>query len=662
MFAFMAAEAIWIGGGFAAYLAGKSARWATLLGVGSALSGCALAFIPTMATLAGGQGEKLVLPLSFPGASLSLGIDPISAFFLLPILILAATTAIYGGEYMLSFRGERRIGYSWFLFNLVVAGMSLVVTARNAILFLVAWEVMTLASAFLVMFEDRKKAARDAGWLYLVATHLGTAFLLPFFALLAVNAGSFEFDEFESNRAIPAMGFLFFLSLVGFGTKAGLMPFHVWLPEAHPAAPSHVSALMSGVIIKTGIYGIVRSLTFFGSPPAWWGWALIWMGAISGVMGVLLALAQHDLKRLLAYHSVENIGIIAMGLGIGILGVSHGSAALAVLGFGGGLLHVLNHALFKGLLFLGAGTVAHATGTRDMDRLGGLLRRMPWTGGFFLLASVAISGLPPLNGFVSEFLIYGASFGAVSQGNPSLSIAGVLVLVSLSLIGGLAAACFAKAFGTVFLGSSRQVRDEPVHKESPAMVLPMAALALGCVVIGFCGPYLATFLGPVISQIVAVPLAQAGAWPAPANALLKPLLMVSWVGVALVGIAAWARAAILRRRIVAAGPTWDCGYAQPSNHMQYSASSFAQPLTAYFQPVLGTRKKMDPMDGLLPAPARFHTETPDSALEWLYRPLAIGIIWTLGRLRWLQHGKVQFYVLYVTLALLALLVWKLGKS
>lgn len=658
----IAAEAIWIGGGIFSLLAGRSWRWASRFGTGSVVTGCAVAFIPTLKTLITGQGEKAAVAWSVPGASLSVGIDPLSAFFLLPILILAATTAVYGGEYMLAFRKERRLGYPWFLFNLMVAGMTLVVVSRNAILFLVGWELMTLACVFLVMFEDSKKEARDAGWLYLVASHLGTAFLLPFFAILSVNAGSLEFDAFENHRAGTALGFLFLFGIVGFGTKAGFMPFHVWLPEAHPAAPSHVSALMSGVMIKTGIYGIVRSLTFFGSPPAWWGWTLIGIGAISGILGVLLALAQHDLKRLLAYHSIENIGIIALGLGIGLLGISHGSPALAVLGFGGGLLHVLNHALFKGLLFLGAGAVAHATGTRDMDRLGGLLRRMPWTGAFFLVASVAISGLPPLNGFVSELLIYAASFGAVTQGHLALSAGGVIVITALALIGGLAAACFAKAFGMVFLGTPRDPRCEPTHKEPLAMILPMGVLALGCVLVGLSAPFLPHFLGPVLSQVTGLSLAEAGIWPVPAESLLKSLLIMAWTGIALAGLVAGIRLLVLRGRKITAASTWGCGYALSSPRMQYSSSSFAQPLTTYFHPVLGTRKHMAPLFGLFPAPTQFHTETPDSVLEWLYRPIFLSVRWTLGFMRWLQHGRVQFYVLYVAVALIALLVWKLGMA
>ena len=262
--------------------------------------------------------------------------------------------------------------------------MALVCLARNAVLFLIAWEIMALASFFLVAFENEKPEVRRASWIYMVATHLGTACLLPMFLIFGAHAGSLDFDRFAHSLPQPLASICFILALIGFGTKAGIIPFHVWLPEAHPAAPSHVSALMSGIMIKTGIYGIVRMLTFLGVPPLWWGWLVLAIGIISGVLGVLFALAQHDLKGLLAYHSVENIGIIMMGLGVGLIGWSAGMPSVAILGMAGGLFHVVNHALFKGLLFLGAGSVYQAAHTREIDQLGGLIKKMPYTGACFL--------------------------------------------------------------------------------------------------------------------------------------------------------------------------------------------------------------------------------------------------------------------------------------
>ena len=429
-------------------------------------------------------------------------VDALSAFFLIPILGLSALAAIYGGEYLWGWREKKSLGASWFFFNLLVASMMMVVLARNGVLFLVAWEVMALASFFLVTFEDEKDSVREAGWTYLVASHLGTAFLLALFVLLGREAGSLDFDRFGAvaSLAPSAVSGLFLLALIGFGTKAGFMPLHVWLPEAHPAAPSHVSALMSGVMIKTGIYGLLRALTFLGPPLAWWGWTLIGIGLTSGVLGVLFALAQHDLKRLLAYHSVENIGIIALGLGVGLVGLSNGSPLLAVLGFGGGLLHVLNHAVFKGLLFFGAGAVLHGAGTREIDHLGGLAKRMPWTAATFLVGSVAISGLPPLNGFVSEFLIYLGAFNGVTQ-RAGVAVPLLAVIAGLALIGGLAAACFTKTFGIVFLGEPRSEQAARAHEAGAAMRWPMVLLAAACVAIGLCAPLMVRPLAGVLPSV-----------------------------------------------------------------------------------------------------------------------------------------------------------------
>ncbi len=409
------------------------------------------------------------------GASFSVAFDPLTGFFLLPVYGLAAVCAAFGGGDLSHAHRGRGLAAHWLFYGLLVASMALVVLARNAVLFLVAWEIMSLSSWQLVTFEHERVDTRQAGITYLVATQIGTAFLLVMFLLLGAGGqaganGSLDFSNLAASG--PAASAAFLLALVGFGTKAGIVPLHIWLPEAHPAAPSHVSALMSGVMIKTGIYGIVRVFSFIGAPPAWWGWTLVCIGAVSGVMGVLFALAQHDIKRLLAYHSVENIGIICLGLGVGLLGMSYGSPIVAFLGFAGGLLHVLNHALFKGLLFLGAGAASHAAGTREIDRLGGLLRRMPLTGAAFLVGAAAICGLPPLNGFISELLVFLGAYHAAAAGPAAQAAAAGIVVAALALIGGLAAACFAKAFGISFLGEPRTPAAAAAVEAGPSMTVP----------------------------------------------------------------------------------------------------------------------------------------------------------------------------------------------
>ena len=608
-----------------------------------------------------GSVWTLHLPWPLPGANFVIGMDAISAFFTLPIVLICALAAIYGREYLRPYEGRKALGTSWCMFNLLAASMLLVVLARNGVLFLLAWEAMSLSSFFLVMFEGEKTEVRRAGWTYLVATHIGTAFLLVMFVLLGQPTGSLDFDGFGRIAGTPALASLaFVLAVVGFGTKAGFMPLHVWLPEAHPAAPSHVSAVMSGVMIKTGIYGLLRTLLWLGPPPLWWGYLLVAIGVVSGVLGVLFALAQHDLKRLLAYHSVENIGIIVLGLGIGLIGLGSHHPLVAALGFAGGLLHVVNHAIFKSLLFMGAGSVLHATGSRELDQLGGLLKSMPSTGATFLAGAAAISGLPPLNGFVSEFLIYFAAFGLLGASGIPVVLAALAAIVSLALIGGLAAACFTKAFGTIFLGEARSSQAEHAHEAGPCMRAPPILLAALCLTIGVTAPFVIGVLKPVVNQLAGT--TDLGDWT---GAAALPLAVVACVGVGLLAlfcILAAVRAMLPARRMTNEAVTWDCGYIAPTPRMQYTASSFADPLTRFFGAVLGTHRKFSGPRGFFPDSASYSTETPDMSRERLYKPVFIAVERAMSKFRWIQHGRLNLYILYIVLTLLALLTWKLGKS
>lgn len=645
---------------FAALALRRSERWSGRVGAGGVVTGCVLGLIPSAQVLLGHPAQAVSLPWSVPLASFSVGLDALSAFFLLPILTLSALAAICGGEFLRDPARPGSAGAGWFFFSLLVAGMTLTVAARNAVLFLLAWEVMSLASFFLVTARSGQRRVRRAGWTYLVATHLGTAFLLFLFAALGDGAPVLDFDLFTAPASEAARSALFLLALIGFGTKAGLMPFHVWLPEAHPAAPSHVSAVMSGVMIKTGFYGLLRVLLFLGPPPLWWGVFLVGLGLVSGILGVLFALAQHDLKRLLAYHSVENVGIIAMGLGLGLIGLSTGSPAVAALGFGGGLLHVVNHALFKGLLFLGAGAVDHAAGTRELDRLGGLLRRMPWTGLTFLTGAVAITGLPPLNGFVSEFLIFlGALRGGMELATPA-AVAALSIVAGLGLIAGLAAACFTKAFGVVFLGLPRSEGAAHAHEAGASLRYATVALASGCLGIGLLAPLVPLPLRPAVAELCGLPQGAIGQSLAVARTPLLFIAMTSALLLALAGALAALRNRLLAGREVARAVTWDCGYALPSARMQYTGSSFAQPLMEFHRAFVRTRRRGEPPRGIFPTGAAVVTRTPDIVREGFYRPLFAGISGALGRLRWLQHGRVHLYVLYIAVTLLVLLIWKLG--
>jgi hydrogenase-4 component B len=629
----------------AALVAWRSERAATLLGAGGAVLGCLAGLVAATQSLVRG-GESLRVAWDVPYGSFYLTLDPLSGLFLLPLFGLSALGAMYGAEYMQGYQGKKPLGPPWFFYNLLVVGMAIVLTARNAVLFLVAWEVMTLASFFLVTLDNEREEVREAGWTYLVATHLGTAFLLALFVLLGGGNDSLDFDCFIR----PAhAGALFLLAIVGFGTKAGFMPLHVWLPEAHPAAPSHVSALMSGVMIKTGIYGLIRIITILGHPAPWWGWTLVAIGITSGVLGVLFALAQHDLKRLLAYHSVENIGIISLGLGIGVLGQSYGLPQLGALGYAGALLHVVNHGIFKGLLFLGAGGVFHATGTRDIERLGGLLKKMPMTGLTFLVGAAAICGLPPLNGFVSEFLVFLGSYRAVISLGAGGAAPAVAAILGLALIGGLAVACFTKAFGIVFLGEPRSPAVARAHEPGFAMRIPMIVLAAACLAVGLLSPWIVGLMGPLIGF----------AFPMESLAPLQSFVIGATAMLTGIGLLTMLRRRLLRGRQIASSVTWDCGYAAPSPRMQYTAASFARPLTDLFGVILQTRRHFAPPAGLFPSGGSLETETPDAARETLFRPAFTSVAWALSKLRWLQTGNAHLYVLYIALTLVVLLGWKL---
>ncbi len=677
----LSALAVLLLGAAAALLLGGAGKMVSRLGASAVVLAAVLGSIPAIHVLAGGMPIQLRFPWPVPYGEFFIRLDALSAWFLLPTLLLSALCAIYGVGYLQptpvirsstaaspsgeeTERGASNAGQSlgpiWFFYQLLVLGMALVLVAYNAVLFLSAWELMAVSSFFLVTFEHRRPSVRDAGWIYLVATHLGTAFLLTFFILTGRETGSMNFDVWAENgiHTPGVAGILFLLAVVGFGTKAGFMPFHVWLPEAHPAAPSHVSALMSGVMIKTGIYGLLRAFTFLGTPPGWWGWVLVGIGLTSGVLGVLFALAQHDLKRLLAYSSVENIGIIALGIGVGLLGAHAGLPLLTALGFGSALLHVLNHSLFKGLLFLGAGAVAHSTGTREMDHLGGLLKKMPWTGMTFLIGAAAISGLPPLNGFVSEFLIFlGALRGAIATAG-DIAVPLLALIAGLGLIGGLAVACFTKAFGIVFLGEPRVHRGE-AHEVGWVMRWPMFALAAGCLFIGLFAPWVVQSLQTVLANVTGQSPETLAPHLTAAAASLTWAVVGSLAFWLLLAVLSWLRRGLLAGRRIETGATWDCGYARPTARMQYTSSSFAQPLTHLFGGLLGTRQHLQRPEGLFPATAALVTETPDLSHEELYRPAFLKLNEGIFKLRWMQRGHLQLYVLYIAATLAVLLAWKL---
>lgn len=634
----------------------RSFKAANLAGALGTVTACAIGLMAFFPGVNPGP-SCLDLPWSIPFGSFSLALDGLGFVFLAPLLVLCALSALYGVEYLKHYYGKKNIGSAWFFYTILVASMITVVLARNAMLFLLAWELMSVSSFFLVSFEGEKEEVARAGLIYLIATHIGTLFLLVMFILLGRESGSLNFADWKITSSGFMPSAIFLCAVIGFGTKAGLMPLHIWLPEAHPAAPSHVSAVMSGVMIKTGIYGIIRILTFLGVPPPWWGHLLIVIGIASGALGVLFALAKHDLKRLLAYSSIENIGIISLGIGLGILGMSSNNPALAVISFTGALMHVMNHALFKGLLFLGAGAVLHETGTREIDALGGLLKKMPITGLCFLVGSAAICGLPPLNGFISEFMIYFASFKGIAASVP-MSIVSSGIIVSLALIGSLAVACFTKAFGIIFLGEMRSAHCEKAREPRILMRGPLLVLAGLCVLIGLRAPFVITIFKQAVFDITRIPPniidSSIAVAVNPLSYTVSTALLFYFVLLSLFVL----RRGLLRKREIKQAVTWDCGYARPGTRMQYTASSFVQPIVDFFKGILRTRKSVNRIEEYFPKDFSYQTKTTDLFGEFIFHP-AVGIVHRLAeKLSFIQHGQLQIYILYILATLIALFIWK----
>jgi formate hydrogenlyase subunit 3/multisubunit Na+/H+ antiporter MnhD subunit len=662
----LASLVLLVASGLAALLTARRPALSAAVGAWGAMAGCLAGLVAAAPAFGGRAVFEIHRPwMSALGGAFHLAMDDLSGFFLVPAFLICGVAALFGWRYLAPAREGARVGGAWLFYNLLVAAIALVLTARNALLFLVAWEVMALASFFLVVHEHGEAEVRRAGRVYLIATHLGTAFLTAFMLLMARSAGSLEFADWRhAGAGLPAAAsaVLFACALIGFGTKAGFMPLHVWLPEAHPAAPSHVSAVMSAVMIKTGLYGLLRLLPCLGPPAAWWGWVFVGVGLSSGVLGIVFALAQRDLKRLLAYSSVENVGIVALGIGVGLLGLHHERPLVAVLGFAGALLHIVNHALFKALLFLGAGAACQAAHTRQLDALGGLLRRMPVTGPCVLIGATAICGLPPLNGFPGEFLIYAAGFLGLQTAGPSGAALLLAVVAGLAMIGGLALACFAKLFGIVFLGEPRVTGADGSREVDRPMRVALVVLAACCGGLGVALPAMLAALRPAVAAVT-------GLAPGRVAELTAPFLPACHGVAAMAGLVVAAALALvlLRRRLLAGrevrqAVTWDCGYARPTARMQYTASSFAQPLVDLFSLVLRSRRTSHMAPGLFPASASLETETRDVFSERVYTPgFRLVDRWT-SLLKWLQSGRVQLYILYIVIVLMGLLFWTLGRG
>ncbi|MCF7818149.1 MAG: hypothetical protein K9M54_09735 [Kiritimatiellales bacterium] len=601
---------------------------------------------------------SISLSWHLPGGHFAMGLDALSAVFLIPVFTVPLLGSIYGLSYWRQSEHPGNGRGLGLFYGLLAGAMALVVVSRDSILFLIAWELMALAAFLLVGTESEKGEVRRAGWIYLVATHAGTLCLFALFALLRQVSGGFGLAALDAELLTSGTAAtLFILTIIGFGFKAGLMPLHFWLPGAHANAPSHVSAVMSGVLLKMGIYGILRMLSLL--PVALWnGEVLLAVGAATGILGIAFAIGQSDIKRLLAYSSIENIGIITMGIGLALVGRVLHRDDFILLGLGGALLHVWNHSLFKPLLFMNAGTIMHAAHTRDMNRMGGLAKSMPVTAGLFVLGAVAICGLPPLNGFASEWLIYLGLFHGVGSGVGVVCPVAGAGAAALAMIGALALACFVKMYSTVFLGVPRHPVHGQPHDPTPAMRYPMVLLAAGCIVLGF----LPSLGFPLLRQAASQWLDPTGVPAVPLFESFAPFQWISGMAVALVVVAGLG-IVLLRRRIRRRNTdsigTWGCGYALPTPRMQYTASSFGDTLVALFAWVLHPRIQRPVISSPFPAQTEFSTEVSDVVLEQKILPVVRMVAGLFERFRALQRGPISQYLLYVAITVVVLLVWTL---
>lgn len=591
------------------------------------------------------------------GDEIYLVIDQISAFFILVINLTILTGIIYARGYLKPYlprKSKTAIALHYFSFVWLHLSMLLVCMLRDGLSFLIVWELMSFTSFFLVIFESEKASTIKYGIQYLIQMHIGFAFLLVAFLISGIITGEpVGFNSLEKYFSTQAVFPLFLLFFVGFGIKAGFIPFHTWLPHAHPAAPSHVSGIMSGVMIKMGIYGIIRVITFIHIDLLAIGIFLLIISFISGVIGVILAIVQHDIKKLLAYHSIENIGIIGLGIGVGVIGMATENFTLATLGLAGGFLHILNHSLFKSLLFYTAGNIYRQTHTRNIEKLGGLIKTMPKTAFFFLLGSVAISGLPPFNGFISEFLIYLGMFKELHTGDLLLSLLLLGGIVGLVLIGGLAIYCFTKVFSVVFLGNARSHHPENAKEVEGSMFISKYIIGFFILFIGLLPLWILKPLTGVVSVITPDVSALTAVVPSLQGITISFSIFI------LVIVVLWlVRKRIFKSKTIETGPTWGCGYtgANPAVH-QYTATSYADYIGTLAKYITGTRihYKIIEKDEIFPVSRKFEIHSSDVFEDYLVSKPSGKLLKFFDRIAIFQTGNIQHYLLYAIVFMVLIL-------
>ncbi|OGZ46114.1 MAG: hydrogenase 4 subunit B [Candidatus Ryanbacteria bacterium RIFCSPHIGHO2_01_FULL_48_27] len=642
---------------WSSFFAIAGSLWGLLFSLTTIISGHTLSFV---------VGASPLALLSF-----SLRIDMLSAFFTFIISLIGLFCSIYGVGYIKQYYKKYNIGALGFFYNVLLASLFLVVTTSNALFFLIAWEIMSISSYFLVVYDRNDEDNIKAGFLYLAMTYVGTAFIVLAFLLMYKFTGSFDFETIKRGAIfIPLFikNAVFIIAMIGFGTKAGIVPFHIWLPAAHPAAPSHVSALMSGVMIKTGIFMMMRLFLDMLQPvPVWWGLAVLAIGSISSLLGVLYALTEHDIKRLLAYHSIENIGIILLGLGSAMAFYSLGMPSLALLSFVASLFHTLNHAIFKSLLFLGAGSVINQMHTRNMEEYGGLITHMPQTAFFFLIGSMAISALPPFNGFFSEWLTFQSLFqGIVSLDFPARWIF-VLASGALVFTGGLALACFVKVFGVTFLARPRSAEVAHTKESSSSLLIGMGALATLSLLLGIFSSQLTFFIEKVgnsftifqgTPSLVSLSKGQALTVGDGFASVSGPAFLIFFL-VAIFIVIFITQSVISRRQKITIGATWDCG-TDMTPRMEITATGFARSIVLIFKGILKPNIQSeieyhDPETRYLLKPRTVILSVRDIHQSYFYEPLHAMVDALSLRAKKMQGGNINAYISYIFIALLIVL-------
>jgi formate hydrogenlyase subunit 3/multisubunit Na+/H+ antiporter MnhD subunit len=618
-----------------------------------------LSSIIAFGALAGKNFEYVFTGSSVTGA-IPVRIDALSGWFIVIINFTCITGAFYGMQYLKPYRTQKsNLSLHCIAYILMQSGLISVCALQNTLVFLTGWEIMALSCFILIIFEYHKRETLNAGINFLIQSHIGIMFLTLGFIWVATQTGSYDFKAislFSGAHSLLTGVALFLCFFFGFAVKAGFVPFHTWLPYAHPASPSHISGVMSGVIIKIGIYGIMRMLLVVNTDYLVVGYILLFISIATGIYGVMLAIIQHNLKTLLAYHSIENIGIIGIGIGLGCIGIGTANHLLTVLGFAGALLHTLNHSLFKSLLFYGAGNVYQSAHTMDIEKLGGLGKQLPQTAFLFLTAALAICGLPPFNGFVSEFLIYKGMFSGLQTQDTALILSVIFGIFGLALIGGLAMLCFTKAFGSVFSGTPRfDFHHKPVEANFGKLI-PMYAVFVLIMAIGLFPKIFVMALAEPVHLFTRYSDHYIPAASLPGTSAVSMIGLCSAAFLGLAGLIFWLKKRITGSRPQTIDVTWACGYAVPSAKMQYTASSFVRAYRKLAEPIFSVHKKKKEIRGIFPKSGGQETHPYDKLEEWLIDYPLQRLRKFLSRFIFLQNGNLQFYILYgaifITLALI----------